>query len=298
MSEKVGFIGLGNMGQPMAGRILGAGFPLLVYDQVRGKTEELAKKGAKVAGSPEEIAAQAEIFISMIPDGAALEAITFGESGVLAGAKSGRVFIDMSTVDPERSSRVAKAVEEKGVKMLRAPVSGSTVMASSGTLTVLASGDRGAFDRCQKVFQTMAQRIYYVGKGDEARYLKLVLNIMVGTTCQALAEALTFGKKAGLEWRQLLEIISNSVVGSPLVNYKAAPIGDRDFKPAFTASMMAKDFDLALKAGSEMGVAMPTTGLVRQFLGMMKATGRGELDFSGLILLMEELAGIKEPFKS
>jgi len=298
MNEKIGFIGLGTMGQPMAGRILGAGFPLTLWNRTPAKTEDLAKKGAKVATSPKEVAAQSDIFISMISDGPALEAITFGESGALSGAKAGSVFIDMSTVDPESSIRVAKAVEEKGVKMLRAPVSGSTVFAASGTLTILASGDRRAFDRCQPVFQAMGQKIFHVGSGDEARYLKLVLNMMVGTTCQMLAEALIFGKKAGLDWRQMLEIISNSVVGSPLINYKAGPIRERNFKPAMTVSMMAKDFDLALTAGSQLGVAMPTIGLVRQFLGMMKATARGELDFSGLILLMEELAGIKDPYKS
>jgi 3-hydroxyisobutyrate dehydrogenase-like beta-hydroxyacid dehydrogenase len=286
------------MGQPMAGRILGAGFPLTVWNRTKGKTDELVKKGAKAAGSAKEVAAQSDVIVSMIADGPALEAITFGDSGVQAGIKSGSVFIDMSTVDPESSMRVVKAVEAKGAKMLRAPVSGSTVLASSGTLTILASGDKAAFDRCLPIFQTMGQKVFHVGTGDQARYLKLVLNMMVGTTCQMLAEALTFGKKAGLEWKQMLEIISASVVGSPLVNYKAGPIGDRNFKPAFTAALMAKDFDLALKAGAELGVAMPTIGLVRQFLNMMKGTGRGDLDFSGLILLMEEVAGIKDPFKA
>jgi len=298
MAEKVGFVGLGTMGQPMAGRILGAGFPLTVWNRTKGKTDELVKKGAKAAGSAKEVAAQSDVIVSMIADGPALEAITFGDSGVQAGIKSGSVFIDMSTVDPESSMRVVKAVEAKGAKMLRAPVSGSTVLASSGTLTILASGDKAAFDRCLPIFQTMGQKVFHVGTGDQARYLKLVLNMMVGTTCQMLAEALTFGKKAGLEWKQMLEIISASVVGSPLVNYKAGPIGDRNFKPAFTAALMAKDFDLALKAGAELGVAMPTIGLVRQFLNMMKGTGRGDLDFSGLILLMEEVAGIKDPFKA
>jgi len=298
MAEKVGFIGLGTMGQPMAGRIMGAGFPLTVWNRTKGKMDEVVKKGAKAAGSAKEVAAQSDVIVSMIADGPALEAITFGDSGVQAGIKSGSVFIDMSTVDPESSMRVVKAVEAKGAKMLRAPVSGSTVLASSGTLTILASGDKAAFDRCLPIFQTMGQKVFHVGTGDQARYLKLVLNMMVGTTCQMLAEALTFGKKAGLDWKQMLEIISASVVGSPLVNYKAGPIGDRNFKPAFTAALMAKDFDLALKAGGELGVAMPTIGLVRQFLNMMKGTGRGELDFSGLILLMEEVAGIKDPFKA
>ena len=225
MAEKVGFVGLGTMGQPMAGRIMGAGFPLTVWNRNRCEDEKTwPEKGAKVAGSPKEVAAQSDIIVSMISDGPALEAITFGDSGVLAGIKSGSVFIDMSTVDPESSMRVAKAVEAKGAKMLRAPVSGSTVLAAAGTLTILASGDKAAFDRCAKVFGAMGQKIFHVGPGDEARYLKLVLNMMVGTSLQMLAEALTFGKKAGLEWKQMLEIISASVVGSPLINYKAGPI--------------------------------------------------------------------------
>jgi 3-hydroxyisobutyrate dehydrogenase-like beta-hydroxyacid dehydrogenase len=163
----------------------------------------------------------------------------------LAGAKAGNVFIDMSTVDPESSSRVAKPLEAKGVKMLRAPVSGSPLMASSGALTILVSGDNTALDRCQPIFAAMGKKIFHVGTGEEARYLKLVLNIMLGTTCQMLAEALTFGKKAGLDWKQMFDIISNSVVGSPFVNSKADAIKDRIFKPVFTASYLAKDFDLA-----------------------------------------------------
>lgn len=293
MSKKVGFIGLGTMGQPMAGRLLEAGFPLTVWNRTKAKTEELAKKGAKVADSPKEVAAQSDIIISMISDGPALKDIAFGDNGVLAGAKPGSIFIDMSTVDPESSAEVAKASEAKGVKMLRAPVSGSTVLASGGKLTIFASGDKKAYDECQDVFGAMGQKMFHVGTGDEARYLKLVLNMMVGTTLQMLAEALTFGEKAGLQWEQLLEIIGNSVVASPLVGYKIGPLAKRSFAPAFTVSMMAKDFDLALQAGQKVGAPMPTIALVRQFLGMLQATGKGDLDFSALVLQMEEVAGIK-----
>ena len=293
MSERVGFIGLGNMGQPMAGRLLEAGFPLTIWNRTKAKTDDLARKGAKVAGSPKEVAAQSEVTITMISDGPSLKAVTLGDNGILAGAKSGSILVDMSTVDPESSSEVAKAADERGVKMLRAPVSGSTVLAGAGKLTIFASGDKQAYDRCQEVFGAMGQKTFHVGTGDEARYLKLVLNMMVGTTCQMLAEALTFGEKAGLAWEQMLEIIGSSVVASPLVAYKIPPLSKREFKAAFTASMMAKDFDLALAVGQKLGVPMPTVSLVRQFLGMLQATGRGELDFSALLLLMEELGGIK-----
>lgn len=293
MSERVGFIGLGNMGQPMAGRLLEVGFPLTIWNRTRSKTEELAKKGAKVAGSPKEVAAQSDVTITMVSDGPALKAVALGDDGILAGAKSGSVLIDMSTVDPESSAEVAKTADERGVKMLRAPVSGSTVLAAGGKLTIFVSGDKQAYDRCLETFGAMGQKTFHVGTGDEARYLKLVLNMMVGTTCQMLAEALTFGEKAGLAWEQLLEIIGSSVVASPLVAYKIPPLSKREFKAAFTASMMAKDFDLALAVGQKLGAPMPTISLVRQFLGMLQTTGRGELDFSALLLLMEELGGIK-----
>jgi 3-hydroxyisobutyrate dehydrogenase-like beta-hydroxyacid dehydrogenase len=229
----------------------------------------------------------------MIADGPALKDITMGDNGILAGAKSGSILIDMSTVDPESSAEVAKAAEAKGVKMLRAPVSGSTVLAAGGKLTIFVSGDKQAYDACQDVLGAMGQKSFHVGTGDEARYLKLVMNMMVGTTLQMLAEAVTFGEKAGLQWEQLLDVIANSVVASPLVAYKVGPLAKRSFVPAFTADNMAKDFDLALAAGQKVGAPMPTTALVRQFLGMLQAKGKGNLDFSALVLQMEEAAGIK-----
>jgi len=293
MREKIGFIGLGHMGQPMATRLMEAGFPVTVWNRTKSKTAELASKGAKVAGSPKEAASDATVIVTMISDGPVLKAVCLGADGVLAGAKSGSVLIDMSTVDPESSAEVAKAADAKGVKMLRAPVSGSTVLASQGKLTILASGDKQAYDRCEPVFGAMGQKMFHVGKGDEARYIKLVLNMMVGTTCQMLAEALAFGEKAGINWDTMLDVIGASVVASPLVAYKIPPLKARDFKAAFTSAMMAKDFDLALAAGDRMGVPMPTIALVRQFLGVLKATGRGDLDFSALLQVMEEISAIK-----
>lgn len=293
MSERVGFIGLGLMGQPMAGRLLEAGFPLTIWNRTKSKTDDLAKRGAKVVGSPKEVAAQSDVTITMVSDGPALEAVVLGDNGILTGAQPGSILVDMSTVDPESSSEVAKATEERGVRMLRAPVSGSTGLAAAGKLTILASGDKQAYDKCQKVFGAMGQKMFHVGTGDEARYLKLVLNMMVGTTTQMLAEALTFGEKAGLDWAQMLEIIGSSAVQSPVVSSKVGPLAKRSFAPAFTVSMMAKDFDVALAAGQKLGTPMPTISLIRQFYGMLQATGRGELDYSALLLLMEDLGGIK-----
>jgi 3-hydroxyisobutyrate dehydrogenase-like beta-hydroxyacid dehydrogenase len=265
---------------------------LIVYDIVNENCGKLVDLGAKVADSPKAVAAEADVIISMIPDDPALEAVSVGPNGAFQEAKSGGIFIDMSTVSPVISARVGRAAGEKGIMYLRSPVSGSTEFAEAGTLTVLVSGPEKAYEQCQDIFNVLGQKCFYVGKGDEARYLKLLINIMVGITSAMTAEALTFGKRGGLEWDQMIELINSSVVGSPLIGFKVQLLKERKFPPAFTASQMAKDFDLALHTGRSMDIPMPITAFTRELYGAMKATGRGEMDYFGLVALMEEMAGI------
>ena len=291
--QKIGWVGLGKMGIPMSKNLNKAGYPLTVYNRTKGKTKELAEQGAQVAESPKGLAAGADVIISMIADDPALEAVSIGPNGAFEGAKAGAIYIDMSTVSPVASGRVAEAAEKKGIKYLRAPVSGSTALAAAGTLTIFASGPKDAYDRCVDIFGAMGQKSFHVGAGDEARYLKLLLNMMVGITSAMVAEALIFGERGGMDWTQMIDIISNSVVTSPLIGYKAQILKDRNFAPAFTAEQIAKDFDIALDTGRALSVPMPITSLARQFFGSMKAKGKGELDFFGLVTLMEEMAGIK-----
>jgi 3-hydroxyisobutyrate dehydrogenase-like beta-hydroxyacid dehydrogenase len=290
--QSVGWIGLGKMGNPMSRNLISAGYSLTVYDVVPSAMEELAEKGAKVADSPKAVAADVDVIISMIPDDNALEEVSIGPNGAFQEAKSGAIFIDMSTVSPVMSARVGGAAEEKGIKYLRAPVSGSTEFAEAGTLTIMASGPKEAYDQCQDIFNVLGQKRFYVGKRDEARYLKLLINVMVGITSAMTAEALTFGKRGGLEWNQMIDLINNSVVGSPLIGFKVQLLKERAFPPAFTASQMAKDFDLALQTGRSMDIPMPITAFTRELYGAMKATGKGELDYFALVALMEEMAGI------
>lgn len=291
--QKIGWVGLGKMGIPMSKNLNKAGYPLTVYNRTKGKTKELAEQGAQVAESPKGLAAGVDVIISMIADDPALEAVSIGPNGAFEGAKAGAIYIDMSTVSPVASGRVAEAAEKKGIKYLRAPVSGSTALAAAGTLTIFASGPKDAYDRCVDIFGAMGQKSFHVGAGDEARYLKLLLNMMVGITSAMVAEALIFGERGGMDWTQMIDIISNSVVTSPLIGYKAQILKDRNFAPAFTAEQIAKDFDIALDTGRALSVPMPITSLARQFFGSMKAKGKGELDFFGLVTLMEEMAGIK-----
>jgi 3-hydroxyisobutyrate dehydrogenase-like beta-hydroxyacid dehydrogenase len=229
----------------------------------------------------------------MISDDTALEAVSIGPDGAFQRAKTEAIYIDMSTVSPVVSAEVAETARKKHIKYLRAPVSGSTVLAAAGALTIFASGPKETYDKCVDIFGAMGQKSYHVGTREEARYLKLLINMMVGITSAMTAEAITFGESGGIEWNPMIDIINNSVVASPLVGYKAQALKDRNFSPAFTAAQMAKDFDIALDTGRTMNVPMPLTSLVRQFLGAMKATGKGELDFFGLVALMEELAGIE-----
>ncbi|MDH3886814.1 MAG: NAD(P)-dependent oxidoreductase, partial [Desulfobacterales bacterium] len=223
----------------------------------------------------------------------ALEEISTGAQGIFQGSKQGIIYIDMSTVSPAVSARIGEIAEKKGIQYLRAPVSGSTESAVTAALTILASGPKNTFDQCRPIFETLGQKVFYAGAGDQARYLKLLINMMVGITSAMTAEALVFGKRGGIDWDQMIDIINNSVVASPLIGFKVQLLKERRYAPMFTAAQMAKDFDLALDSGRKTDTPMPLTALTRQLYGAMKATGKGELDYFGMVALMEEMAGIK-----
>jgi len=291
--QSIGWIGLGKMGVPMSQGLIKAGYSLTVYNRSKEKTKELADAGAQVADSPKALAADVEVIISMISDDSVLETVSIGPDGAFEGAKEGSIYIDMSTVSPQSSAKVAAAAKAKGIKYLRAPVSGSTILAAAGTLTIFASGPADAYEQCEEIFNVMGQKSFHVGTDEEARYLKLVLNMMVGLTSAMTAEALVFGEKGGMDWEKMIDIVNASVVASPLVGYKAQMLKDRNYTAAFTANQMAKDFDIALDTGKAMDLPMPLTSIVRQFYGTMKATGKGDLDFFAFVKMLEELGGIK-----
>lgn len=290
--QKIGWIGLGKMGVPMSQNLIKAGYSVTVYNRTKEKTKELASAGAAVADTPQALAEACDVIISMISDDPVLESVSYGDQGAFSGAKKGSVFIDMSTVSPVASARVAQVADEKGISYLRAPVSGSTALAQAATLTIFASGPKGAYDQCEDIFKSMGQKTFHVGDGEEARYLKLVLNMMVGLTSAMVGEALTFGEKGGMDWQQMIDIVNASVVASPLVGYKAQILKDRNYAPAFTVAQIAKDFDIALDTAKVNDVPMPMTSMARQLFGVMKAKGNADLDFFAYVTLLEEMAGI------
>lgn len=290
---KVGWIGLGKMGTPMATNLLNAGYPIAVFDVVDDCVKAMTELGATASSSTKELASSVDIVISMIPDDKILKTVSLGPDGVLNGMKSGGIYIDMSTVSPKASAEVAKTANEKGISYLRAPVSGSTALATSAKLTIFVSGNEDAYQTCNPLFLTMGQKSFHVGDGEQARYLKLVINIMVGLTAAITAEALSFGEKGGMDWEQMIDIINNSVVASPLLNYKAKALKKRDFTPAFTALQLQKDFGIVKDTGTDLGLPMPLISLVQEYLDAMRVGNKGNLDFFGLLTVWEEMANIK-----
>lgn len=289
----VGFVGLGRMGSRMAARLLKAGYEVVVYNRTREKAEALAQKGAKVASSPAEAAAGSDVTFTNVSDGAALKAVCLGDSGVLSARLAPKLLIDMGTVSPAESAEVAAAAKSAGVGFLRSPVSGSTVLAEAGKLTILASGDREVYDEADPYLAPIGETRYYVGTGESARYLKLVLNMAVAAQVQILAEGLVLGEKAGLDWDKMIEVISNSSVGSPLYKYKAGPLKERNYNPTFSIGLMVKDLKLALAAAREAGVELPVAERVKEFYAQAAEAGLADRDFTAVTLELEKMAGLK-----
>jgi len=290
--QRLAWIGLGRMGVPMARNLLPAAAPLKIFNRNASRMNALAQAGATPAASPREAAEASDIVFTMVADDAALENVTLGDDGALGAMKPGSVLIDMSTVSPEISQKIATAAAAKHVAYLCAPVSGSVAMAESAKLTVLVSGPKDAIDRGAPLFGLLAAKQFAVGGHGEARVLKLSLNLMIGASAAMLGEALTLSEKAGLDWNVLLEVVANSAIASPFVQYKAGQLKSRDFSPMFMASQMAKDFGLIAKAATEMGVALPMADKVARYWREMERRGLGDLDFIACLKIVEQDSGI------
>jgi 3-hydroxyisobutyrate dehydrogenase-like beta-hydroxyacid dehydrogenase len=287
----VGWIGIGKMGRPMSRRVLKAGFPLTIYEPLAQNRASTVAEGATVAHTLPDLAEAADVVVMTIPNDAVLESIVLGEQGLAACMRAGQTLVEMSTVSPDASARVDRALAARGVAHLRAPVSGSTATASSGQLAVLASGPEATFETVRPIFDCFSKRQFYVGGGEEARYLKLVLNALVGVTSALIGEALTLGRRGGLDTATMLDVIAESAVASPLIAYKRDLLVSRNFEPAFTVEQMMKDFDLILQAARADHVPMSLVALVRQQYEAAFSTGHAGQDFFMLVEQSERLAG-------
>lgn len=294
-NTRIGWVGTGNMGSPMSQCLIGEGASVAVFDVVADNMSASVAAGARAGGSNHDVAADAEFVFSMISDDDVLRAVALGDGGVLSAMQAGTVYVDMSTVSPEVSGEIAVAANTAGIAFVRAPVSGSTILAEAGNLTIMASGPGSAYERCEPLFGAMAAIQFYVGEGEQARYMKLVLNLLAASTIAALAEALTFGRKGGLDWNIMLDVIGDSVVASPLIKYSLPPLKARDFSPAFSTDLMTKDMGLICEAAASVGVPTEIADAVRQLYLATAAGGQGADNLTAAIRHIERQVGLGEP---
>lgn len=292
---KVAWVGLGNMGSPMAVNIAKAGHDVTVWNRSAEKAIAAKEAGAAVAASAAEAAKGAEFIFTMIAGDEALEAVAIAPGGVVGAMAEGAILIDMSTVSIDISEKVDAAVKARKGQFLRCPVSGSTVLAASGALTTLCSGPKDAYDKTMPLFEKLGQKHFYIGGADEARTMKLALNMMISTSVQMFAESLVICEKAGMDPNIAMDVICGSVVGSPFIQYKCPPIRERKFNPAFSVDLMVKDLDLALATAKRLNVTVPSTALTKQMFEALVNMGMAELDIAALLPLMEKLSGIENP---
>ena len=289
----IGWIGAGRMGVAMAGFILKAGYPLLVYSPTAASRQKLVALGAREALSVAQCATAADIVFSCITNDAALRQVALGPQGVLDNAKPGVIFIDTSTVSAQISAQVAEQAQTRGIAYLRIPISGNAASARTGNVTALVSGSQTAWNTVKPIVQTFSVAQVYLGSGDEARIMKLVVNLLVYAHAQAMAEALTLGRKAGLDWNLMLDTLGQSTLASPWLKAKVALMKPRDFTPTMTGRMILKDLDLMLDAARSNDVPLPITALTRQLTQALIGEGYGDEDYMAAIKLAEKQAGLQ-----
>ena len=293
MKRTIGFIGLGIMGRPMTKRLLEAGYPLVVYDIVTKSVEEIVAAGAKSAKSVKEVAQQGDVIISMLPDSPDVEAVAFGPDGVIANARPACTYIDMSTISPTVSERIAKEAKAKGLKVLDAPVSGGDVGAIQGTLSIMVGGDQATFDDVLEILQVMGKKIVLVGHDGAGQVVKACNQIVVALTLEAVAEALVLGTKAGVDPAKIVEVLSGGLARCGVLENRGMRIVNRDFAPGFRVRLHYKDLGIAMAAGRAYDVPLPVTSLVHEMFKRLKLSGRGELGHSGIVTFIEELANVE-----
>ena len=288
---KVGFIGLGNMGSRMAGRLLDHGYHLEVYDRDPAKAEAMAAKGAAVAKNIFHLAHSVDVLISCLTNDEAVQNVYAGAEGFFAGARAGTVVLEMSTISPESSRELHKLGARRGIEVMDVAISGSTPAAEKGILTLLAGGNRELFHAAKPIFEVLAKQYFLLGGPGSGTAMKLVVNTLLGVGMQAIAEAVVLGEKAGLDREKLLDVLSQTAVIAPAHVGKLARIAVNDYTPQFPLRLMNKDFKLILQAAAEARIPMPATEAAFN-VNFEELAGRDEEDFSAVLRRMEEVAGI------
>lgn len=290
-SAKIGFVGLGNMGSRIARRLIDHGYQLLVYDRDPARLTAVAAQGAAVAASIRELASTVDVILSCLTNDQAVESVYTGREGVFAGARSGTIVLEMSTISPESSRELHRRGARSGVEVMDVAISGSTPAAEQGNLTLLAGGNTELFRAAEPMFQAIAKKYFLLGGPGSGTAMKLVVNTLLGVGMQAIAEAVVFGQKIGLNREHLLEVLSQTAVIAPAHVGKLAGAAINDYSPQFPLRLMHKDFQLILEASAQEHVFMPAT-VAAYRVNSDELALNGEEDFSGVLRRMEEVASL------
>ena len=291
--ERIGFIGLGIMGKPMARNLIKAGYALVVNNRSQGPVEEIAAEGASPASSAREVAERSDVVITMLPDSPDVERVVLGPDGVIEGLRSAMLYIDMSSIAPATTRKIYEALKAKGVESLDAPVSGGELGAKQGALSIMVGGKEEVFKRAQPLFQVMGKNIVLIGGPGAGQVTKACNQVVVALNIQAISEALTLARKAGVDPANVRKALLGGFAQSRILEVHGERILDRNFQPGFKIRLHRKDLAIALQTGRELSVPLLATAQVAELMNALLATDRGDLDHSALALLVEQLGEVE-----
>ncbi len=290
---KVGFIGLGIMGRPMALNLHKAGHALFVHGRRPESMAPLAQAGCTACASAAEAAAQADVTIIMVSDTADVEQVIFGAGGVTHGAKPGSVVVDMSTISPTATRHFAKELSARGIEMLDAPVSGGDVGAINATLSIMVGGKPAVFERVQPLFAAMGKNIVHIGDNGAGQVAKACNQIVVAVTIEAVAEALTFARKSGVDAAKVRDALLGGFAASRILEVHGKRMLDNNYQPGFKTKLHQKDMNIVLQTAKELGMALPAAALVMQHMNALMGIGDGELDSAAVMKIIEHMSGVE-----
>lgn len=290
MPDKIGFIGLGIMGKPMAHNLLKAGFQVIVHNRHQEVTDELVVAGASPSAKPRDIATSCDVLITMLPASPQVEEVLLGTDGVIEGAHVGLIVIDMSTISPIVTRTLANQLASRGIAMLDAPVSGGDKGAIAGTLSIMVGGEEETFNRCMPIFQALGKTIVHVGGNGAGQVVKACNQIVVALIIEAVSEALVLGSRAGVDPAKILQVLNGGLAANRVIELRGASMLAHDFAPGGRIKTHHKDLGIILELGRIYGVSLPVTALVDQMFASLVTKGRGDLDHTALLTYIEDLA--------
>jgi len=293
MQNRIGFVGLGIMGKPMARNLLKAGYALTVYSRRRETVEALIAEGAQGAYSPREVGERSTVVITMVTDTPDVQQVVLGSDGILSSLPSGETIIDMSTISPTATREIAVATQTKGIHFLDAPVSGGEGGAIAGTLSIMVGGEASVFNTCLPILQAMGKNIIHVGPSGSGQLVKLCNQIAVAVTNLAMSEALIFAAKAGVNLELMHQAISGGAAGSWQLSNLAPRVFQRDFAPGFMVKLQQKDLRLVLQEADRLRLALPATSLVHNLFNALESMGAGNEGTQALVKVLERLAQVE-----